>query len=504
MGDRAQIMSSFGGRQGPDSEQIEQSFGGGGNGYTPPALTLTGPLTYATNAIAGTLVANISNVPTGAAPTISPNDGRLVVAGNATAGWTVVTGLSASSVGSIPLTVSASGATSVSQSIPVTLRVFAIHPRGVFEGDSIEVSPTLGFPLIESLNALSNGKARLPIGYQKGVSGNRVPDVLGRVPAVIAMNPSFVHLHIGTNDLGQSSDTPTTIFNNIVSCINPTNGYLSASACRVVFIDTVLPRFGGQALSTARETDRQTLNQMLRGLATYNIVICDHDTLSLSGADFQDGLHLNHQGSVKVGQNIANAMAPFFDPTDMLALSRSAPYWSNATFASQQAATGTGISGTIATGVSASFITASGLNVVCSMVDRGDGSFAQRFQVSGTNTANGRFVVGFPGLTRTIPAGGCEDMWVGFSLVAGAVGLSVIDLSANASYNVSPGRTPQYAVLINTAYSGVIRTGIVQSYASATTGGAYGIVEMFMPSGTVNFDIQFYLPGGVVVPASAV
>jgi hypothetical protein len=39
MGDRAQIMASFGGRQGPDSEQIEQSFGGGGNGG--PVLPMT-------------------------------------------------------------------------------------------------------------------------------------------------------------------------------------------------------------------------------------------------------------------------------------------------------------------------------------------------------------------------------------------------------------------------------------------------------------------------------
>lgn len=85
-----------------------------------PLLTLTGPLTFAANAAAGTLVANIGNVPTGVTPTLTPNDGRLVIAGNASSGWTVVVGLTASTAGTIALSIAATGATSASVTVTVT------------------------------------------------------------------------------------------------------------------------------------------------------------------------------------------------------------------------------------------------------------------------------------------------------------------------------------------------------------------------------------------------
>lgn len=90
-------------------------------GTTPPplpTLTLTGPLTYATNAAAGTLVANIGNVPAGVTPTLTPNDGRLVITGSAGA-WTVVTGISASTAGTITLAVAAAGANGASVGVTV-------------------------------------------------------------------------------------------------------------------------------------------------------------------------------------------------------------------------------------------------------------------------------------------------------------------------------------------------------------------------------------------------
>lgn len=85
-----------------------------------PTLTLTGPLAYTVGAASGTLVANIGNVPSGATPTITPNDGRLAVAGDAANGWKVVVGLSASVAGNINLVVAATGANSASATIVVT------------------------------------------------------------------------------------------------------------------------------------------------------------------------------------------------------------------------------------------------------------------------------------------------------------------------------------------------------------------------------------------------
>jgi hypothetical protein len=84
-----------------------------------PTLTLAGPLTFTAATAPGTTVANIGNVPAGATPTISPNDGRLAVAGNETDGWHVVVGLSASSAGTITLTVSAAGANPATANLAV-------------------------------------------------------------------------------------------------------------------------------------------------------------------------------------------------------------------------------------------------------------------------------------------------------------------------------------------------------------------------------------------------
>ncbi|MBB3348811.1 hypothetical protein [Sphingomonas sp. BK069] len=75
-----------------------------------PTLTIGGPLAFASGAAAGTLVATIGNVPTGATPTLTPNDGRLAIAGDATNGWKVVVGLTVANAGTIALAVAAAGA----------------------------------------------------------------------------------------------------------------------------------------------------------------------------------------------------------------------------------------------------------------------------------------------------------------------------------------------------------------------------------------------------------
>lgn len=87
-------------------------------GVVLPTLTLTGPLTYSTTSPSGTLVANIGNVPAGVTPTLTPNDGRLVIAGSAGA-WTVVTGLAASTAGTITLAVAAAGANGTSAGVTI-------------------------------------------------------------------------------------------------------------------------------------------------------------------------------------------------------------------------------------------------------------------------------------------------------------------------------------------------------------------------------------------------
>lgn len=95
-----------------------------------PTLVLAGALTFTTATAAGTTVATIANVPAGVTPTLTPNDGRLAIAGDATNGWKVVVGLTASSVGDIALTVAATGANSASATVTVTSAVQPVTIRG--------------------------------------------------------------------------------------------------------------------------------------------------------------------------------------------------------------------------------------------------------------------------------------------------------------------------------------------------------------------------------------
>ncbi len=111
-----------------------------------PSLTLSGPLSFTAGSAAGTLVANIGGVPAGVTPTITPNDGRLAVAGDQTNGWKVVVGLSASTAGTIALSVAAAGATGASATVTVNaaagLPTFTLQPETLTAVSAIEATGT--------------------------------------------------------------------------------------------------------------------------------------------------------------------------------------------------------------------------------------------------------------------------------------------------------------------------------------------------------------------------
>lgn len=90
----------------------------GADGCTQPwALTLTGSYVIAaitanvaTSIAAGATIANITGVPTGQTPVLSPADGRFAIAGDEATGWKLVRGLSAISDGTFTGSISAPGA----------------------------------------------------------------------------------------------------------------------------------------------------------------------------------------------------------------------------------------------------------------------------------------------------------------------------------------------------------------------------------------------------------
>lgn len=115
--------------------------GGAGGGTPAPTLTAT-PTTksVAANAASGTLLFAIANVPAGVTPSVSPNDGRFAIAGDATNGWKVVIGLSALSAGSVNVAVAAAGATGVQVPVTVTAASGAVAP---FAAKSIRTTQDL-------------------------------------------------------------------------------------------------------------------------------------------------------------------------------------------------------------------------------------------------------------------------------------------------------------------------------------------------------------------------
>jgi len=117
------------------------------------ALSPTSP-SVASNAAAGTLVSNISNVPAGATPTVTPNDGRLVIAGDASAGWKVVVGMSALSAGTVNFSVAATGAPGASGVLTVSAAgagptAFAYQPE---TASIMSAQSTAGAPMSAAYN----------------------------------------------------------------------------------------------------------------------------------------------------------------------------------------------------------------------------------------------------------------------------------------------------------------------------------------------------------------
>ena len=229
-----------------------------------PALTLTGPLTYAANAAAGTLVANIGNVPAGVTPTLTPNDGRLVVAGSQQAGWTVVVGMSASSAGTISLSVSAAGATGATA--PVTVTAAAAMTASVAgAGDSVMAGQYASNRGAIDRMALGSGVTVL----NTGVPGEAAVATLDRVTygslntARSTSKRAIAFWQPGTNDL---ADNGNSIGANRLyeGGARPGIATLKAQGFYVI-ICTLLPRKAGVFnWSAAQESERLSYNAKVR------------------------------------------------------------------------------------------------------------------------------------------------------------------------------------------------------------------------------------------------
>lgn len=134
--------------------------------------------TFTTTTAAGTFLANIFGVPAGQTPVITPNDGRLAVAGSQAGGWFLNVGSTVSTAGSTVYTLTATGGTIVTFTAVVQngsgtiLPVLSISPTSA----SITTTTTAG-TLIATVGNIPGG-ATLSINPNDGrfvvASGNQI------------------------------------------------------------------------------------------------------------------------------------------------------------------------------------------------------------------------------------------------------------------------------------------------------------------------------------------
>lgn len=144
----------------------------GGGGPALPDLVLTpSAVTTNTTAPAGMLLAVLTNVPAGVTPTVTPNDGRVVIAGSEAVGWEVQRGATAGSAGLTNFTVSAAGANSA------TLAVTFITQWALGLDATPAYVPWWVRPSSVAAGKLNGSIPADAIAFETGNAGGPFPDV---------------------------------------------------------------------------------------------------------------------------------------------------------------------------------------------------------------------------------------------------------------------------------------------------------------------------------------
>lgn len=185
------------------------------------------------------------------------------------------------------------------------------------EGDSImatglDTSGTLRTRYISAALPMFNGPYFTTL-TNSAVGGSTISDVLGRIDAILnATTYTFIHLHIGTNDLGTANTPLADMLFQMYDLISR----LKLHGATLI-VDTILPRSG---LSVAQEEKRRAFNQWLRNAARSRLGLIDV-LVDLDKIDFDpstetfDGLHPNSQASVRIMQVIASQVASLIPNT---------------------------------------------------------------------------------------------------------------------------------------------------------------------------------------------
>ena len=349
--------------------------------------------------------------------------------------------------------------------------VFPLDSRLAIAGDSIPTQALVRQQVITQ----SLGRYYLPLGFGKSVAGWTAAQTAADVANVTALSPDVVWLHVGTNDLAGTADTPATIFGNIETCVN---AYLAVGA-RVI-VDCVMPRGAPNALTSEREADRLTLNTLIRGLASYQVVVLDLEDEFDPATDSYDGLHPNGIGGVILGGAVARQLNRWSLGGSILPLylddSNLIKTAGRHEFAGTAGSKGTGFTGEVGTGWGASS-NGTDLTIECFKTTL-NGAPAQGMTISGTSGANSRNIILSSGVPYSGSAGQSYEAWAEFEIEAGSQNCyGVFGISDTAQLQ-APNNT-QDPVIPSDVYSGVARHAITSQLAGTDT------------SNNVSFSVQF-------------
>lgn len=148
---------------------------------------------------------------------------------------------------------------------------------------------------------LSGSKLYLPPTGMQAVGGATVSQIFARIASTTSLYPKIAFVCAGTNDLaGQTASYISSYLGKI------RDAYLAVGS-KVVFI-TILPRFGGQALSPANEIKRQQINTIIKSWSNNNVIVINGDNIINNASFYYDGLHPNTLGSYTLGAAVAKAI----------------------------------------------------------------------------------------------------------------------------------------------------------------------------------------------------
>jgi lysophospholipase L1-like esterase len=475
-------------------------------------LTLSGA-TFTQGAAAGTVIGVISGKAAGSTLSISPNDGTVAISADQTQ---LVVGLAASTPGTRSYTVTetdadaTNGPKTTTFAITCNIALQALNARFVAEGDSITAGSN-GPSWLWSFDAATGGRFYMPQGYNQATGGQTAAQMATQVAQITALSPKVVSLLAGTNDLGGTSDTPATIYGNLKTCWK---AYIDGGAQHVI-IATVMPRNDSvwTALTTARQGDRVTLNNLISGYATDPDLANYKDKLHLvnlesfnPATDSIEGLHPQWLGAIKIGNLIAAVANTLIDQTHTLngdlyldssnLLSANNPQLTGTTGSMTSYASGS-ITGQVAAGWAVE--ENGGMTVVCSKSIL-NGANAQRLVVSGTNNAAQDLVNFKVAATVSGNVGDSYEVCIDFSLAAGHS--KIRDIVVNHSTGATPNFGSQaYNMDGAGAISGTLRSAVTGPLTATITNITLQALLNF-DAGTVAADITWGRPYLRKVPSN--